>query len=205
MKAYIKYLGVILLLVLLPKNVLADELPTQEHSVYLYDMNNSVSSGNTKHINDLGKELYEQSETQFIVVTTDTLEDSDAFHNNLIDEWNLDEGRNVLLTFEGSSNPAIHLYKSDGIELLKTSDLASAAITYGHKEFKNGNYNKGLEFSYNSIYRMLGAFYKIEIPGVNIEKLPRESHMRDWMTIVGFTTIVFLVIIFTTGKKRRLG
>ena len=170
---------------------------------FVYDLADKISNGNIKHINRLSSELLSQSNTNLYVFTVTEVDDTGDYLDNLVDEWGLNIGRNVVLLFDvKKENVSINVYKSDDIDWINTTSLASGAITYGSPEFNKNSFKNGVRFSYNSIFKALATYYKVSIDGVKVEQLPTQTNIREW-SFIGFVFLLMIAFIMFTNKKKK--
>ncbi|NLY21320.1 MAG: hypothetical protein GXZ08_08575 [Tissierellia bacterium] len=198
-------LSLFVFLFLIPlQDVYADNsIPEMVEGQFVYDLADKVSGGNAKHINKLSSELLTQANTNLYVFTVTEINDTGNYLENLVEEWGLNEGRNVVLLLDvKKENVSINVYKSKDINWIDTTSLASGAITYGSPEFNRNSFKNGVRFSYNSIFKSLATYYKVSIDGVNIEQLPTHTNIREW-SFIGFVFLLMIAFIMVTNKKKK--
>ena len=74
----------------------ADELPIKVDGQYMYDLTDSMKSDDALHIEDLSNRLHDKAMVNFYVVLVEDIKDLDSYKENIISNWDLESGKNIL-------------------------------------------------------------------------------------------------------------
>ena len=191
---------ILFLLLLVPSKILALE-PTSEF--YVNDYANVLSKETEEEIVDYSKSLYEKTSAQIVVVTVDTVGDSDieSYATDLFRSFGIGDKdkNNGLLILLAVNDRKSRIEVGYGLEeVLNDSKTGRFQDDYMIPYYKEDDWDKGILNGYKAFYKELCNYYDIS---TDVVATNTYSSNRDNSNVYNapFLIINFLLTI-TKGK-----
>ena len=183
----------------------ADELPAKVDGQYMYDLTDSMKSDDTLHIEDLSSRLHDKAMVNFYIVLVEDIEDLDLYKENIISNWDLESGKNILYLMnmvDDSMRSSIYTSPEVNVgNVMAIQSTHNLAHTDGVKEFKKGNPSAGTVYSYNQLYKFFGAYYRVE--GIVFDDLQvQASNIGYIIAVVALSAIALFIFFYFVADSK---
>lgn len=202
----IMLLMVLTILISIPTGCATSEeipIPTVEKDVYIYDEDNIIDDDIEKELNKMLVELEENTETEFVVISVESLLDRsiEDYTNNLFNTLGIGKkgkDNGVLLLFS-RSDEKVRLEIGRGLEgCLNDSKCGRILDNYFVPYRENDEYTKATEMTVKAVLNVIAEEFEIDIQG--LEKDPNVGDNSDdelplWVWIIIIILIIAIVVI----------
>ena len=202
MKCKNTYVFPIIIIFLVLVNIISvkaeDHVPELKEGNYIYDLADLATKSTRNHINSLSQQLYEQTNNSFYILTTDELKSYEDFIVQLSNNWDFQNGNNLIVVFEKTDEKVInHVFNSNRFDYNIANNIKTYPTVHGNPLFVREKYDDGILYSYNSIFKIIGHYYGIELDGINIDKLKTEPS-KTMYYIIAIILIIIVGLIFVS-------
>ncbi len=172
-------------------------IPTVEKNVYIYDEDNIIDDSTEKELNKMLVELEQKTETEFAVISVESLLDKsiEDYANNLFNTLGIGKkGKdNGVLLLISRSDKKVRLEIGRGLEgCLNDSKCGRILDDYFVPYRENDEYTKATKLTVSAVLKVLCEEYNISITGLNTESIQIEE--SDELTF-GQMIIIIIIII----------
>ena len=202
----IKFL-ILFLLLLVPVNVLALE-PTSEF--YVNDYANVLSEETKREIVDYSKSLYDKTSAQIVVVTVDTVGDSDieSYATDLFRSFGIGDKdkNNGLLILLAVNDRKSRIEVGYGLEeILNDSKTGRFQDDYMIPYYKDDDWNNGILNGYKAFYKELCDYYDIstDVVATNTHTSNDNDSYSSVFVIINFLASIILFVIIDKSRKAK--
>jgi uncharacterized protein len=191
------FISTILILVLGVCSLFAATLPSKPNTnIYVQDYAGMLSGTTEQDILNTAKALDDQTTAQVVIVTIDSLDNSniEEYANELFRTWGIgDKEKNngvLLLVSKNDRESRIEVgYGLEGqLNDAKTGRIQDQAIPY----FQEGNYNQGIDIIFNLLVTEVCKEYDIENLGSPLETKSSEG-IPQFVWFILFIVIVLII------------
>ena len=205
MKKPFALLCVLILIFSLSVSTFAISLPEPTNNFFVNDFVDIIDSSDETEIMNIGADLYEQTTSQVVVVTIDSLDgyDVDEYALELGREWGVgsEDGDNGVVILLALTDRQISIQVGYGLEgCLNDGKVGRILDNYAIPYLSNNDYSTGLIEAYKAVVNVICEEYGIELnPDYNINDYDAEDEFGADAFGTMFVTIIIgivLVIIF---------
>lgn len=174
-------------------------IPTVEKDVYIYDEDDIIDDDIEKELNKMLVELEEKTETEFAIVSIESLLDRsiEDYANNLFNTLGIGKkgkDNGVLLLFS-RSDEKVRLEIGRGLEgCLNDSKCGRILDDYFVPYRENDEYTKATEMTVKAVLNVIAEEYEIDIQGLE-KDLYVEDDSDDGLPLWVLIIIIILIAV----------
>lgn len=178
--------------------------PTND--IYVVDNANLISESIEQNLLSIGKDLDNKYGAQLIVLTINSLngEDIETFSNRTFREWGIGnkEKNNGVLIVVSKNDHKDRIEVGYGLEGAITDGKAGSILSSMNREFKNDNFNSGIENAYLELSKLIYQEYGDS----QADEISKQQDEKDKQkAIVTIVVIVFVVVLFVVLMDGNTG
>lgn len=190
-----------------------EEYPKPTQYKYVNDYANIIKMQDLENIVSIGKELEDKTGAQAVIVTINSLDgrNLEEYAHGIFQNWGIGNQKknNGLLILVSKKDRKWRVEVGTGLEGVIT-DIESNRIMekYFKPQAKNGEYGKGLKYSYSVISDNIAKEYNVKLNKNQNIRLPkansRGSDSKNANKFIGILIALILIDVFL-NKGRGLG
>ena len=212
MKKFFALLCVLILVFSLSVSSFAISLPEPTNNFFVNDFVDIIDSADETEIMNIGADLYEQTTSQVVVVTIDSLDgyDVDEYALELGREWGVgsENGDNGVVILLSLTDRQISIQVGYGLEgCLNDGKVGRILDNYAIPYLSNNDYSTGLIEAYKAVVNVICEEYGIELnPDYNINDYDAEDEFgADAFGTMFITIIIGIVLVIIFDKLLNKG
>lgn len=212
MKKFFALLCVLILVFSLSVSTFAISLPEPTNNFFVNDFVDIIDSADETEIMNIGAYLYEQTTSQVVVVTIDSLDgyDVDEYALELGREWGVgsENGDNGVVILLSLTDRQISIQVGYGLEgCLNDGKVGRILDNYAIPYLSNNDYSTGLIEAYKAVVNVICEEYGIELnPDYNINDYDAEDEFgADAFGTMFITIIIGIVLVIIFDKLLNKG
>ena len=177
----------------------AEEIVSPTEKFYINDFANVLSDEVEQHIFNVARKLNEDTKTQVVVVTVETVGNADVFQYSLdlARKWGIgDKEKNTgCLIFLSIKDRKSQIQVGYGLEgFLTDSKTGTLQDTYLIPYLKKGEYDNGIKNLFDAVVTEVYKEHKIAIPDA-IKPQKMEDNSNDLVSLIIWIIISLFIVI----------
>lgn len=175
-------------------------IPKVENGIYVYDEDNVIDDTVENELNTMLVELEEKTETEFVVISVESLLDKsiEEYANNLFNTLGIGKkGKdNGLLLLFSRSDEKVRLEIGRGLEgFLNDSKCGRILDDYFVPYRDNDQYTKATEMTVKAILSVISEEYNISIDGLDYESIQIEEDDESTLGEIVIRAICIIILL----------